>query len=160
MLRDISQGVRGLSVSEPRDGSQRAEGYRSARGLVRVKLSRGSADRPERQAAASSRGLGAGCYRRFEGRPCRAYSYLSRLPRVWSPLQGCAPWALGKDRPAGACAAASALQAGRYKGGGKPLRMDQVIKRKRSQEATEISCGHSRAGGLALPPRTPCPKPL
>ena len=26
--------------------------------------------------------------------PVGLYSYLSQLPRVWSPLQGYAPWAL------------------------------------------------------------------
>ncbi len=40
MLRDISQGVRGLSVSEPRDASQRAEGYPPARGRTTVRTAK------------------------------------------------------------------------------------------------------------------------
>ena len=30
-----------------------------------------------------------------KGRPCRALSlFIQSYPRVWSPFQGCAPWAL------------------------------------------------------------------
>ena len=53
--------------------------------------------------------------KRLEGRPCRALSLSSYgLPRVWSPLQGYAPWALKRIAPIGAYLASRSQQSEEY----------------------------------------------
>ena len=53
--------------------------------------------------------------KRLEGRPCRALSSRSYgLPRVWSPLQGYAPWALKRIAPIGAYSPSRSQQSKEY----------------------------------------------